>query len=43
MHSLFPRTVRMSEAIGDMHAYTHLTDNILYQILTSTEDELEEV
>ena len=35
----------MSEAIKKEHAYTytHLTDNIVDQILTSTCDELDEV
>lgn len=40
MHSLlhfFSRDVSVSEIIatGDMHAYTRLTDNILYLILNS--------
>lgn len=33
----------MSEAIGDMEAYTNLTDNVYYQILYSTENELKPV
>ena len=33
----------MSEAIDDMHAYTHLTDHTLHQILVSTDPNLEEV
>lgn len=33
----------MSEAINDMHAFTHLSDRVFYAILASTGPELEEV
>ena len=37
------RGVKMSEAIDDPFAYTHLTDGILQDIKKSTDPNLEEV